>query len=382
VNSLNTSKLTAFFPNHSKVHLKTFILFLTCALRCKTANIYKCKDHVKNISKNKQCSTNSHYVKFIRFFKIKNIAEFIIGIQRVLFVISKPDLTYLIVDRTNWKFGAKNINLLTIGCLDEGVFSPLLWKQLDKRGNSNLEDRSFLIDSLLSMFSVFKKAYEGSILLADREFIGKEWFEYLTTKKLSFVIRLREKLYFDLQTYTGKKKVSLKYFSKYIEKYGIYSVPLTLGECTYTVVMIKNIKHDPNEPYLYFISDLKDAKAIAAHYFKRWKIECAFKHLKSNGFNIEDIALKGDEKIELMMAILCLLYRLAINEGIILNKKVPIKFKIYKNGTTYLSVSIFRTGLTIIQHKLNNMNLLIKYLYKELEAFLLKDCEDFNYLNV
>lgn len=206
MNFLNTSKLSPFFPNHSKVHLKTFILFLTCALRCKTATLYKCKDHVKNISKNKQCNANSNYVKLIRFFKIKNIAEFITGIQYVLFVISKPDLTYLVVDRTNWKFGIKNINLLTIGCLNEGVFSPLFWKQLDKQGNSNFKDRSFLIDSLLSIFSVFKKDHKGSILLADREFIGKDWFEYLTTRNLSFVIRLREKLHFDLQTYTGKKK--------------------------------------------------------------------------------------------------------------------------------------------------------------------------------
>ena len=99
-----------------------------------------------------------------------------------------------------------NHNLLTIGCLDQGVFSPLFWKQLDKRGNSNFEDRRSLIESLLTIVSVFKKGYKSSILLADREFIGKEWFEYLTGKKLFFVIRLREKLYFELQTFDGKKK--------------------------------------------------------------------------------------------------------------------------------------------------------------------------------
>jgi hypothetical protein len=74
---------------------------------------------------------------------------------------------------------------------------------------------------------------------------------------------------------------------------------------------------------------------MSLHYLKRWKIN-ALKHLKTNGLNIEDIALKGDEKIEPMMAILWLLYQLGINEGIIQNKKVPIKFKKYKNGTTYL----------------------------------------------
>jgi hypothetical protein len=73
---------------------------------------------------------------------------------------------------------------------------------------------------------------------------------------------------------------------------------------------------------------------------------------------------------------------LAVNEGIIQNKKVPIKFKKYKNGTTYLSVSIFRTGLTIIQHKLNSMTLLIKLFCKELDALLARDYINFNHLNV
>jgi hypothetical protein len=61
--------------------------------------------------------------------------------------------------------------------------------------------------------------------------------------------------------------------------------------------MIKNPKHDPKEPYIYFISDLEHAKDIANHYLKRWKIECCFKNLKTNGFNIEDINLRSDKKI-------------------------------------------------------------------------------------
>ena len=83
-------------------------------------------------------------------------------------------------------------------------------------------------------------------------------FEYLLSKNISFVIRLREKMYFELQTNEGKK-TSLKTFSKTIEQYGIFAIPMVLGNTTYTFVMIKNPKHDPKVPYLYFISDMKDA---------------------------------------------------------------------------------------------------------------------------
>ena len=82
---------------------------------------------------------------------------------------------------------------------------PLYWIQLNKRGNSNAEDRKTLIEGLSKLIEQAGKTIQGSILLADREFIGQLWFEYLLSKQLSFVIRLREKMYFELQTCAGKK---------------------------------------------------------------------------------------------------------------------------------------------------------------------------------
>jgi transposase len=127
-----------------------------------------------------------------------------------------------------------------------------------------------------------------------------------------------------------EKKTSLKSFRKQVDRYGIYGIPMMLGESTYTFVMIKNPKYDPKEPYIYFISDLQDAKAIANHYLKRWKIECCFKHLKSNGFNIENINLKADAKIELMMGVLAMVYIIAVKEGIVSHKQKPIPIQYQK----------------------------------------------------
>jgi len=136
---------------------------------------------------------------------MKHIGVFISGIRSLMLSMIETDMTYLIVDRSNWKRGSKNINLLTIGGLMNQVFLPFYWLQLNKRGNSNMDDRKSLIEGLLALARGAGKSLAKSILLADREFIGHIWFEYLLSKNISFVIRLREKMYFDLQTFTGKK---------------------------------------------------------------------------------------------------------------------------------------------------------------------------------
>jgi hypothetical protein len=175
---------------------------MKCILESRTVCLYKCRDKV---IKGKNSNINNGYVRLIRFFKMKHIEDFISGIQSLMVSTRTVDLQYLIVDRSNWKRGEKNFNLLTIGNLMENIFMPLYWLQLNKRGNSNIEDRKALIEGLCALVGKVGKTIKGSILLADREFIGQAWFEYLSSKNLSFVIRLREKMYFDLQTVAGKK---------------------------------------------------------------------------------------------------------------------------------------------------------------------------------
>lgn len=294
--------------------------------------------------------------------------------------LSEIDLKHIIVDRTNWKRGVKNINLLTIGGLRSGIFLPLFWLQLNKQGNSNFEDRKLLIDQFLALLKRRCVDTANMVLLADREFIGANWFKYLMQKELHFVIRLKAKMYFDLQTYTGIKRTSLKQLNKHAERFGIYAIPMTLKGDKYSFVIIKNPKYDPKEPYIYFISDLKDAKEIAKHYLKRWKIECAFKHLKTNGFNIENANLKNDLKIELLMAVVVFAYVVAVKEGIL--KMNTIKMKKYSNGKTYLSISVFRTGYTVLQSLCKTINDFIKYiesliLYESLKRNEIKACSGF-----
>lgn len=49
------------------------------------------------------------------------------------------------MDRTNWKLGEKNINILMLGVSYRNIAFPLMFKMLDKRGNSHTLERIGLI---------------------------------------------------------------------------------------------------------------------------------------------------------------------------------------------------------------------------------------------
>ena len=187
---LTSSKLKNIFPRHTMPCIKNFILLMECILQSRTVCLYKCRGNASDLSRGKKININSSYVRLIRFFKMKHVEDFVAGIRSLIMAIGEVDMQYLIVDRSNWKRGAKNFNLLTIGNLIKNVFMPIYWIPLDKRGNSNTQDRKTLIEGLKNLIERVGKTIQGSILLADREFIGEEWFEYLLSKRLSFVIRL------------------------------------------------------------------------------------------------------------------------------------------------------------------------------------------------
>ena len=131
--------------------------------------------------------------------------------------------------------------------------------------------------------------------------------------------------------------------------------------------MTKNFKHDPKEPYIFFLSDLENAKDILRYYTQRWKIECCFRHLKTNGFNLEDMNLKNDNKIMLMVAVVFITYALAIKEGILKYIQKQIGLKRYKNGKVYLEMSIFRKGLEVLDGMLNGLRQFIWYILYQIK---------------
>ena len=92
-----------------------------------------------------------------------------------------------------------NINILTLGIIYDGMAFPVVFKMMDKRGNSNTGERIGLIDR----FARLAGKNPINHLVADREFIGSGWPGYLSARDIHYHIRMRENFrVFKLLPYT------------------------------------------------------------------------------------------------------------------------------------------------------------------------------------
>lgn len=200
----NIDEIKKFFPKHTKAKVKIFIIIASCMLQLRTTCLYKCKDKMGAVTGKNNTHAMSHYKTLIRFFYTKKIQTFCQGIFMLIISLLGIESNCIVIDRTNWKIGKKNINLLTAGVLFFNCFIPLCWVQLNKRGNSNFGERKILMNRFLKLWKMAGKSKEGMVIVADREFIGPQWLEYLHKQNLQFVFRLRDNMYFGLIEGTKK----------------------------------------------------------------------------------------------------------------------------------------------------------------------------------
>jgi transposase len=117
---------------------------------------------------------------------------------------------------------------------------------------------------------------------------------------------------------------------------------------------------------MYLLTNLLNKRDSPDLYRLRWKIEYLFKHLKTNGYNLEDLPLKDTHKIRLMVSLVILAYILVICQGFEARKKKPMKAKKYKNQTND-TVSVFKQGQSILKQAFVTLTQLINiiqpYLY-------------------
>ncbi len=74
-----------------------------------------------------------------------------------------------------------------LGIVFKGTAIPIYWMLLDKRGNSDTPERKTLIQMFIEHFG--KNCIKG--ILADREFVGKDWFGWLLKEKIPLLPMLR-----------------------------------------------------------------------------------------------------------------------------------------------------------------------------------------------
>lgn len=251
----------------------------------------------------------------------------------------------LSIDRTNWKFGKHNINILLIGISYKGTAIPLIWSMLDKRGNSSQAERITLMNELLSILTTEQKS-KIKCLLADREFIGFEWITYLKALPFTFFIRIRNntlvrKLGQSKQLH-AKRLFDCRHFKALRKKRVLFGHRLYIG----------GLKTSQTE-WLIIISDTT-VKHANKYYGERWGIEVFFGACKKRGFNFEDTHVTKLGRIANIIFLIAIAFCWALKTGQYLidnGHQIPIK-KIKKRKTKLYS--IFRIGLDRLKELLLN----------------------------
>ena len=333
-------KITEYFPDKSKSCLKNVLLLCLGILEKETVNLNRIKNSIGKFNGNLNTRSDSHYKRLIRLFDNFSFSSLWIELIAYAMQLMRLKSKYLLLDGTSWKSGSRWFHYLTLCVVYKGVAIPIFWLDLKKHGNSNFKERKKLITKAFRFFNL-----KGKILIADREYIGKDWFKFLVDKGLDFVIRSK------VNTYKSAiNSVSGKSYDELIAKvlrskkpYKALRKQFVLNGMTLYFVVAKNPDENRKEPYILLITSLdKSAYEIAQVYLIRWKIEHCFFHLKSNGFNLEAMNLKNSSRCKLLMAIVVFAYLLSVQEGLKTYDQVPLKQ--YDNGEVWKEKSVFRHG--------------------------------------
>jgi hypothetical protein len=278
------------------------------------------------------------------------ISEYVLDtdlIVRLIFNMlpHKPPYS-LAMDRTNWKFGETNINVLTLAIVYQGVAFPILISMLDKRGNSHTKERIAMIERYTRLFG----CQSIDCLLADREFVGEDWINYLNDRKIRYHIRIRENFYVD-DPRTGKRFKVFWMFNglkcgecRFMER--IYRVN---GQLCY--LSASKVKNKNGIPEFQIIISFNRPETAQLAYKDRWQIETAFRALKSSGFNIEDTHLTDLNRIEKLFSVVMVAFAWAYVVGVFADQNLKA-IRMLKHGRR--AKSLFKYGLEIIAAVLLN----------------------------
>lgn len=319
----------------NKARMACFVGMLLALIKVRTVNLVELACAFEA-----QSMLESRYKRIKRFFSgftidFTDVARWVVD----LFELDK-EAVYLSMDRTNWRWGKSDINILMVSLVYKGIALPVLWSLLDKRGNSNTAERIAVMTRFIKQFG--KERIAG--ILADREFVGAEWFAWLKKERIAFCIRIKKNtlttnsrgIEVDVETLFRDLSVSEQRVlpdARRLWQQQVYLSALRLADGELLIVATDGLLNDP-----------------IGHYGKRWQIETLFGCLKSKGFNFEDTHIVKLERIDKLLALLTVAFAWAHKVGEWRHEEKAIRVK--KHGRK--AQSWFRYGLDYLRDALLN----------------------------
>lgn len=356
--SVKIAILSDLFKGISDFKMVTLLWVAQSMLASRSTCLNKCAEDNGHLEA-KTTTKAQRLGKLRRFFLTGAMDNILRGVFLLLLTLI-PDIAkgYLIIDRTHWELGKRRYNLLVIGLLYQGVFFPLVWLDLERKGNSKWQTQLDLLDKLISWWSLSGKPLPQLFFTGDREFIHHRLIEGLQKREITFVLRLKENRSFQLCHKKGfrEKKTTLKTFQRYMQIRHLNKVEILVGGTVIVnLTIVPNANKKSPDKFIYLVTNMDDMTQAALFYRKRWKIECCFKHLKSGGFDLEAVSVKQPHQIHILMACLVVVYAMAVHCGIMAINIKPLKTRFFKNQNAYYpEVAVFRHGIAIFKDLAKN----------------------------
>lgn len=317
-----------------KCRLDCFIGMLLALVRLKHVNLTQLA-----LAFASQADTKSRYRRLQRFFQ-EVVFDYDAIARLIMQLFDFYDQSYyLTLDRTNWKWGEKNLNILTLGIVYKGTAIPVYWLVLNKQGNSSQRERIALLQRFIRQFG--RKAILG--ILGDREFIGDQWWQWLSDQDIPYLIRMKEnQLLTDRRGH--ERPVRALFTDLNVGKSRSLRKRRRVGQ---QWVWLSGMKLDSGE-LLVLAGNQRFPQSLQV-YGLRWEIENLFQCLKGRGFHLEETRLTHYFRIKKVMALLAIAFCWAHKTGEWKHKAIrPLKTK--KHGRP--EQSLFRYGLDYLTDSL------------------------------
>jgi hypothetical protein len=255
-----------------------------------------------------------------------------------------PGKILMSLDRTTWEHGESPINFLVLGAVIEGYTIPLVWMALDHTGNSSTRTRMWVVLSLLRLLPANR--WQG--LVADREFIGAEWFSFLRHQGIRRIIRLRHSdLIDDLSGEDWFSTITPGVFREIGERVIVF------GELLRVVAT-----RSPAGDLVILATDF-GVRQTWKLYGRRWTIECTFSSFKARGFDLERTGITDPARLERLFGLVTLAWMSCLKLGVWLSQTRPIH--ILKHG---------RRAVSTVRHGAQHLNDALRWKPERLVTFL------------
>ncbi|WP_084047240.1 IS4 family transposase [Deinococcus hopiensis] len=221
-----------------------------------------------------------------------------------------PGKILMSLDRTTWEHGESPLNLLVLGAVVHGFTIPLYWVALDHTGNSDTRARMWVVSKLLEALPA--RRWKG--LVADREFIGAEWFRFLRRKGIRRAVRIcKDTVLEELAAETWFQDLQQGQFRMIAEKTQVFGERMR-------VVATRSPAGD-----LVIIATDFGVWETWKLYKLRWSIECTFSSQKMRGFDLERTGVTDKGRLERLFGLVTLAWLSCLRVGVWRHETQPIR---------------------------------------------------------